>query len=200
MTEVSIEIALFAGTAFCEVSWRQWAIDSRDDEEDSVSIDDEEVWSMVINHLTLSVSQARREVVSQNDSVSAYPLSADQGCGNMGWNGGPADFPAPWGGAGGACFDEITVQVPSCAAPNLNNGPNHLGLRWAVLLDMADGPGHLPDLVQVPCSPPSVTIRFDSGIDQAESDESWAFSDVRHAANARLPSSAEWPGSPRCRG
>ena len=140
VTEVSIEIALFAGTAFCEVSWRQWAIDSRDDEEDSVSIDDEKAWSMVINHLTLSVSQARREVVSQNDSVSAYPLSADQGCGNMGWNDGPADFPAPWGGAGGACFDEITVQVPSCAAPNLNNGPNHLGLRWAVLLDVGRWP------------------------------------------------------------
>ena len=33
--------------------------------------------------------------------------------------------------------------------------------------------------VQVPCSPPSMELSFVSGIDQAESDESWAFSDVR---------------------
>ena len=49
VTEVSIEIALSAGTAFCEVSWRQWAIDSRDGETDRVLINDEEVWSMVIS-------------------------------------------------------------------------------------------------------------------------------------------------------
>ena len=145
-TDVSIDIAVPAGNAFCEVSWRQWAIDSRDGETDSVTIDGVEVWSMVISR-------------------------PDTDCGIMEWNGGPADFPAPWGGASGACFDEITVQVACCAALNL---PNHLGLRWAVLLDMACGPNHLTDLVQVPCSPPSVTIRFDSGIDQAESDESYA--------------------------
>ena len=33
--------------------------------------------------------------------------------------------------------------------------------------------------VQLPCSPPTMTLNFLSGIDQAENDEFWAFSDVR---------------------
>ena len=45
MTEGSIDIALPATTAFCEVSWRQWAVDSRDGETDRVLIDGEEVCS-----------------------------------------------------------------------------------------------------------------------------------------------------------
>ena len=45
VTEVSIDIALPTTTAFCEVSWRQWAVDSRDGETDRVLIDGEEVCS-----------------------------------------------------------------------------------------------------------------------------------------------------------
>eukprot|EP01050_Picozoa_sp_SAG11_P011710 SAG11_NODE_1258_length_5362_cov_16.457534_4_plen_304_part_00 len=91
--DVTLEVRLPEDNAFCEVSWRQWAIDSRDNEVDSVTIDGEEVWSMAIN-------------------------CPDQGCGRMGWEEGPEDFPAPWGGSGGACFDEIKVQVP-CEPPTL---------------------------------------------------------------------------------
>ena len=114
--DVTLEVGLPAGNAFCEVSWRQWAVDSRDNEVDRVTIDGAEVWSMAVSR-------------------------PDQGCGSMGWEEGPADFPAPYGGAGGACFDEIEVQVP--------------------------------------CTPPTLTVNFLSGIDQAETDEAWAFSDVR---------------------
>ena len=32
------------------------------------------------------------------------------------------------------------------------------------------------------CSPPTLAINFLSGIDQAEADEAWAFSDVRVVA------------------
>lgn len=60
----------------------------------------------------------------------ASALPTDQGCGNMDWEDGPADFPAPWGGAGGACWEEVVVQVPH---PQKRSGPNHLGLRCSVL-------------------------------------------------------------------
>ena len=80
MRDVSIDIALPADTEFCEISWRQWAIDSRDNEVDRVVVNGEEVWSMAINR-------------------------PDSGCDRMGWEEGPADFPAPWGGPGGACVD-----------------------------------------------------------------------------------------------
>lgn len=122
--DVSIDIALPADTEFCEISWRQWAIDSRDNEVDRVNVDGEEVWSMAINR-------------------------PDAGCDRMGWEEGPADFPAPWGGPGGACFDLIEVQTV--------------------------------------CSGETVNINFLSGIDQAESDEAWAFSDVRVVARPELP-------------
>lgn len=66
-TDVSIELAIPAGVGFCEVSWRQWAVDSRDGEVDRVTVNGEEVWSMPISR-------------------------PDQGC-EVGWEEGPTDFP-----------------------------------------------------------------------------------------------------------
>ena len=93
-TDVSKTITIPVGIAFCEVSWRSWAIDSRDNEVDSLLIDGEEVWSVPINR-------------------------PDQGC-QEGWEEGPGDFPNPWGGAEDVCFDLVEVQVPCTGAMTLN--------------------------------------------------------------------------------
>eukprot|EP01050_Picozoa_sp_SAG11_P017922 SAG11_NODE_2638_length_3142_cov_17.327637_3_plen_96_part_00 len=44
-TDVTISVPVPEGITSCEVSWRSWAIDSRDNEIDSVRINGEEVWS-----------------------------------------------------------------------------------------------------------------------------------------------------------
>lgn len=106
VTDVSIVLDIPDGIIQCQVSWRSWAIDSRDGEIDRVIIDDAEVWS-----------QAAR-------------------CGDS-WELGPVDFPNPYGGR--ACFAIVEVEVP--------------------------------------CTE-TLTLHFSSGIDQAENDEAWAFSDV----------------------
>jgi hypothetical protein len=78
----------------CLVSWRSWAVDSRDGETDSVQIDGVEVWAMA--------SRCAGNVVN--------------GPGTDGWELGPADFPTgSWAAAAGVvgavCFTEVTVQV-----------------------------------------------------------------------------------------
>ena len=93
-TDVSLEVTIPEGLTKCEVSWRSWAIDSRDNEVDSLLIDGEEVWSVPINR-------------------------PDQGC-QEGWEEGPGDFPNPWGGAEDVCFDLVEVQVPCTGAMTLN--------------------------------------------------------------------------------
>ena len=116
VTDVSIDIEIPAGIDSCEVSWRSWALDSRDGEVDSVQIDGVEVWSLA--------SRCYQNVNAP---------------GTDGWELGPTDFPnADWWGDA-ICFTEVTVEV-SCS------GTMHLN--------------------------------FLSGIDQAEADEAWAFSDV----------------------
>ena len=98
----------------CQVSWRSWAIDSRDGEVDHVLIDGIEVWA---------------------NAARCW------GAAGEGWEIGPSDFPNPYGGQqeNQVCFAAVTVEVP--------------------------------------CSG-SMNILFHSDIDQAEADESWAFSDV----------------------
>ena len=116
-TRVERSIRIPAGVSNCEVSWRSWAIDSRDNEVDRVLIDGTEVWS-----------------ASSNCAFSTV--------GDMGdWVRGPRDFPNPWAGERDqdVCMADVTVTVP--------------------------------------CSG-SMTLRFESGVDQQESDEAWAFSDV----------------------
>ena len=118
----SRDITIPPGIVECEVSWRSWAIDSRDNEEDSVWIDGTQVWSQ-----------------------RARCWGSDV---NEGWELGPMDFPNPYGGQSQnneVCFDAVSVRVP--------------------------------------CSE-TMHLEFRSGIDQAESDESWAFSDVRVAGFA----------------
>ena len=44
-TDVSVQINIPVGITSCEISWRSWAIDSRDGETDRVLIDGVEVWS-----------------------------------------------------------------------------------------------------------------------------------------------------------
>ena len=111
-TDISITLPVPNDMTECEVSWRSWAIDSRDGEVDSVQIDGVEVWA---------------------EASTCYQ-------GNDGWEVGPSDFPNVWGAGNEVCFRAVTVQV-ACSI--------------------------------------SITINFLSGIDQAEADESWAFSDVR---------------------
>ena len=111
VVDVTRTVPLPEGITSCEVSWRSWAIDSRDNEVDWVQIDGVEVWSQPVT------------------------------CPGEGWEIGPPDFPNPWGGEddGRVCFQEHTYEAP--------------------------------------CSG-SIELHFHSGIDQAESDEGWAFSDV----------------------
>lgn len=109
-TDVSISVAVPADVIECQVSWRSWEIDSRDNEEDRVEIDGVVVWAQTAHY---------------GSSCST------------GWEMGPSDFPNPWGSI--VCFVENEVTVP--------------------------------------CSG-SLDLRFVSGVDQPESDESWAFSDV----------------------
>ena len=92
VTDVSIDIAIPDGFSECEVSWRSWAIDSRDGEIDAVQIDGVEVWAM----------------------ASSCYQNVHTGQGTDGWELGPADFPNPWSGFGEdgqVCFQEVTVQV-----------------------------------------------------------------------------------------
>ena len=114
-TDVSIDISIPAGFSECEVSWVSWAIDSRDNEVDSVQIDGVEVWA---------------------NAARCWNSAGD------GWELGPNDFPNPYQGQADnqVCRHMMTVQVPCSGSMHLN---------------------------------------FLSGIDQAEADESWAFSDVR---------------------
>jgi hypothetical protein len=112
-TDVTLEVTIPEGITDCEVSWRSWAIDSRDNEVDRVLIDGAEVWS------------------------NAASCNA-QGGGD-GWELGPSDFPNPYGGADEVCF--------------------------------------AANIVEVKCSG-TMVLNFVSGINQAEADESWAFSDV----------------------
>ena len=115
-TDVTLEVTIPEGITDCEVSWRSWAIDSRDNEVDRVLIDGAEVWSAAARCWGSDVAE--------------------------GWELGPMDFPNPFGGESQnneVCFAEITVEVKCKDVMVLN---------------------------------------FVSGIDQAEADESWAFSDV----------------------
>lgn len=115
VTSVTNTVDIPSGISECEVSWRSWAIGSRDQEYDRVSIDGTEVWS------NMGVCWLR-----------------DDGIGE-GWELGPSDFDTHRSDSG-ACFDEVVVQVP--------------------------------------CTD-SMTLTFTSGVDQALSDESWAFNDVQ---------------------
>ena len=121
VTDVSIDFELPSEILQCEISWRSWAVDSRDNEIDSVLVDGAQVWSIAASCPVPNPSQ---------------PVAP------TGWEYGPSDFPNPWQGEddGRVCVAAVTVIVP--------------------------------------CSG-SVNLQFHSGIDQAENDESWAFSDVQ---------------------
>jgi hypothetical protein len=82
---VSKQIPIARGVAECTVSWRSWAIDSRDNEADRVIIDGKEVWQKV----------------------------AHTPCRN-GWSQGPKDFPNPWQGQkqNQVCYVDVKVDVP----------------------------------------------------------------------------------------
>lgn len=109
VTEVSKSFAIPSDATQCTVSWRSWAINTRDGEHDKVFIDGQLVW----------------------DQAAHYGGCTD------GWETGPADFPnAGWGGV---CFYDVSKTVP--------------------------------------CSG-TMSVKFRSDLDQQESDESWAFSDL----------------------
>ena len=96
-------------SATCQVSWRSWSIDSRDNEEDRVVIDGQRVWGQQAQH----------------------------GC-SAPWVRGPADFPQSWGTPSDICYIDTSVEV-ACTE--------------------------------------TMTVRFESDLDQSLSDEGWAFSD-----------------------
>ena len=45
VTEVTRSVVVPVGTAYCEVSWRSWITDSRDNEQDRLLLDGNLVWS-----------------------------------------------------------------------------------------------------------------------------------------------------------
>jgi hypothetical protein len=67
---VSREITIPSGVQRCRVSWRSWAIDSRDGETDRLLLDNVEVWTASARH-------------------------GDK-CTKDGWSRGPTDFPQYW--------------------------------------------------------------------------------------------------------
>jgi hypothetical protein len=91
---VSIDLVIPAGVVTCQVSWRSWAVDSRDGEVDRVLIDGNEVWS---------------------EAARCWGGSAGEG-----WELGPRDFPNPYGGDSDVCFAAVTVEVPCQGSLNLN--------------------------------------------------------------------------------
>ena len=64
------------------------------------------------------------------------------------------------------------------------------GLPWCRWLVAAQNSFDIIE-VQTPCAPPTLHLNFVSGIDQAEADESWAFSDVRVVSRPDLESGLE---------
>eukprot|EP01047_Picozoa_sp_COSAG01_P034370 COSAG01_NODE_2578_length_7431_cov_6.566148_1_plen_826_part_00 len=100
VSSVSTVISVPTGVELCRVSWRSWAIDSRDGEIDRVLINGVKVWE----------SRPR------------------QRC-RDGWTAGPADFPNPWMGQRSVdvCYVDVTVDV-ACAAGSMliefNSGVN----------------------------------------------------------------------------
>jgi hypothetical protein len=82
--KVSTVVSVPSGVQLCRVSWRSWAIDSRDGEIDRVAINGVRVWE----------SRPRQHCLH-------------------GWTNGPADFPNPWRGqrARDVCYVNVTVDV-----------------------------------------------------------------------------------------
>jgi hypothetical protein len=95
--DVQINIPVPAGLTLCQVSWRSWQADSRDGETDRVSVDGNEVWSLV----------------ARFGSCSTY-----------GWTDGGTefpDYPNPWGGQNGqVCYVDVEVEVPCNGGGNMN--------------------------------------------------------------------------------
>ena len=80
-SEVGRTVLIPSGISLCNVSWRSWAIDSRDGELDQAFINDVQVWSAAGHH-----------------SCS-------------GWNAGRTDFPQAWGGDNDVCYVDVSVSV-----------------------------------------------------------------------------------------
>eukprot|EP01043_Picozoa_sp_COSAG02_P057563 COSAG02_NODE_7008_length_3229_cov_1.658786_3_plen_722_part_01 len=116
--DVQINIPIPEALTMCQLSWRSWFADSRDNELDSVSVDGNRVWSLNARY---------------------------SGCASSGWTEAGTefpDYPNPWGGQNGqVCYVDVEVEVPCTGGANMN-------------------------------------VRFQSGINQHENDESWAFSNV----------------------
>jgi len=78
----------------CAVSWRSWAIDSRDGEVDQLLINGHAVW--------------------RQKAQMAFTVQTNGNACARGWLQGPRDFPNPWHGTNApACYVDRTVAV-SC--------------------------------------------------------------------------------------
>ena len=87
LRDVSMIFPLPIGATECMYSWRQWYVDSRDNERDWVTIDETEVWTEHVN------------------------MHNDARC-RAGWTVDPSgSFPHPWNGANGpACYKDFTFR------------------------------------------------------------------------------------------
>lgn len=95
--DVQINIPVPEGLTVCQLSWRSWIADSRDNEVDSVSVDGNLVWSL---HARYS------------------------GCAAAGWTEAGTefpDYPNPWGGQNGqVCYVDVAVEVPCTGGATMN--------------------------------------------------------------------------------
>jgi hypothetical protein len=89
-----IRIPKSGGTGMCAVSWRSWAIYSRDGEVDQLLINGHAVW--------------------RQKAQMAFTVQTNGNACARGWLQGPRDFPNPWHGTNApACYVDRTVAV-SC--------------------------------------------------------------------------------------
>ena len=96
--DVQINIPVPEGSSTCQVSWRSWIADSRDNEVDSVSVNGEIIWSLNARFSSSCAS------VGWTEAGTEFP-----------------DYPNPWGGQNGqVCYVDVQVTDVPCGTRKMN--------------------------------------------------------------------------------